>query len=338
MTRSARHPRTSPVLVVACFAVVAVSGCMADPSFDGVAAWHFVDELVYDDDGLRPRWPAAPDHHEAAAWLAAQMVVPGWHVTWQNFTGADYAALDHRTVSAWIDACPEEDMAERDGLRFHNLYARLPGHGQAPRDEVWLAAHWDAKEDAAAGGRMPGANDGGSGVGLLLEMQRYILERQKSGTTWPFDVVVAFFDGEDGFEDCHPLAGSLYAAQNRPTVDRLLLLDMVGDPDARFVREAASSAADPDLVHLLHDLAPDFGLAENFPGTTRTITDDHIPFIDRGIHAVDLVDAGRPGTFPPYWHTVRDTPDKVSPDMLARVGGLVYAVLDDDRFLQTMPA
>lgn len=347
--------RTSWALVAVALAVVA-AGCTTGPDtpepsvpvLDGDAAHAFVGRLVTAADGSPAfRVPGTPAHAEAAQRLRDAMQVTGWSVEWQNFTGLEYAALDKGAVRTYHDSpayCDADERDRLDGLAFHNLVATRRG-SEAGRTFM-LAAHWDSKRfassDPDAGKRMQpvlGANDGASGVGVLLQLMREL-----DGVTLPFDVQVILFDGEDGFEDCHPLAGSLWFVhtwqEDRATAgvrappsmggghDRLLLLDMVGDPDARFIREGHSVRCDEGLVDLLHRKAAAHGLADNFVGGAgQDIHDDHVPFTQAGIPAVDLIDFGR--GFPPYWHTTHDTLDKVDAAMLGRVGGLVLDVMAD---------
>jgi Zn-dependent M28 family amino/carboxypeptidase len=310
------------------------------PSVDGQAVYDWVKRVVTKPDGAPHfRVPGTPDHAEAARWLAEQMRVPGWTVAWQNFTGQDYMGLEKGEASVYYASsayCSDSDRARLSGLSFNNLVATLPGPGDKT---LLLAAHWDSKAEA---NRDPdpskrsepvlGANDGASGVGVLLQ-----LLWELTGKDLPYTVQVVFFDGEDGFEDCHPLAGSLwFVDQAAPgSVDRMLLLDMVGDPDARFIREAHSEECDPALVDLLHSRAARHGLAENFPGTRASVQDDHVPFTQAGIPAVDLIDFGR--GFPPYWHTTHDTMENLDAGMLGRVASLVLDVLQDPGFSEPWP-
>ncbi len=323
---------------VALVLTLALAGCLGTSSgFDGQAALERVEDIVYDGDALRVRSPGAPGHLDTAAWLQGQLVVDGWAVRVDSFNGSQYLALDLGTAARWgPDSwhCNEEDRQELDALQFANLYATKAGSGAG---HVVLAAHWDAKEEAsqdADGTRrmqpVPAANDGASGVAVLLQLQREL-----SGRSLPFDVTVALFDGEDGFEDCHPLAGSLWAARNGSLGDitSFVLLDMVGDPDAVFIRERASVGAAPALVELIWSIADARGMGDHFTDINRPITDDHVPFIEEGIQAVDIIDAGRDSTFPPYWHTSQDTPDKLSAGMLGDMGDLLLDLLGDERFL-----
>lgn len=309
---------------------------------DGQAVYDWVKGVVTKPDGSPHfRVPGTPDHAEAAVWLAQQMAVPGWTVSWQNFTGEDYKGLDKGGVAAYYDNpayCRAADRDRLTGLRFSNLVATLPSPAQTERSLV-LAAHWESKryaseesDPALRSQPVLGANDGASGVGVLLQLQWEL-----AGKQLPYNVQVVLFDGEDGFQDCHPLAGSLwFVDQLAPgAVDRMLLLDMVGDPDARFIRDAQSVRCDPALVDLLHDKAARHGLEENFPGTSASVSDDHVPFAEAGIPAVDLIDFGR--GFPPYWHTTHDTMENLSADMLGAVASLVLDVLQDPAFTAEWP-
>jgi Zn-dependent M28 family amino/carboxypeptidase len=341
------------------YAVLAIllalfSGCArpdaeADFHFDGDGAFRFVEEFIMPAGEPRYRVPNTTSHDEAGVWLFQAMQMEGWDVRWQNFTGAEYAVMDKGQVSSYYTspgACSDAERVRLATLRFSNLVATFPGP-EDPERAFYMGAHWDSKKAATQdpdpeSQQEPvlGANDGASGVGVLLQFMRHVSQGDLS---FPFTVGVVFFDGEDGFEDCHPLAGSIAFVASveagEADVDRFLLLDMVGDPEARFVHEMHSAGSDPDLLALIESKAPEAGLEENFPGTERQVYDDHIPFIDAGIPAVDLIDFGRsPGGFPPYWHTTRDTLDKLDAGMLGRVGQLIVATMQDQEFVDSWPA
>jgi hypothetical protein len=361
--------RTRVALALALLLGLAIAGCKDSPGpaptststtattappyqVDGQAVYDWVEGVVTRPDGSpHYRVPGTTDHTDAARWLAEQMQVDGWTVHWQNFTGADYAGLDKGPVAVYHDHPAYCDAAERErlgDLAFSNLMASKPG-GSART--FLLGAHWDSKrfatedpDPAARGEPVLGANDGASGVGVLLQLLHELADDELG-----FGVQVVLFDGEDGFEDCHPLAGSLWyvhaweeaqslAGASAPLPMgggrvRLLLLDMVGDPEARFIREDRSVDCDRGLVDLLHDKAGRHGLEENFPGTSAPVHDDHTPFAEAGIPAVDLIDFGRGqgggAGFPPYWHTTHDTMENLSPEMLGNVASLVLDVLQD---------
>ncbi|MGB0653042.1 MAG: M28 family peptidase [Thermoplasmatota archaeon] len=326
-----------------------LAGCTTGPSpdFDGQAAYDFVEGLVTDPDGgPRYRVPGTPGHAEAADWLWDQMAHPGWERSWRNVTGEEYEALDKGAVAVYAEEgrCPGEDREQVGNLTFHNLVAVK--RASPPSDRLFLmGAHWESKEEAnhdrdrnKAKQPVLGANDGASGVGVLLQLMREL-----DDVDLTFDVGVIFFDGEDGFEDCHPLAGSIaYAAQLEPgEVDRFLLLDMVGDPDARYIKEQRGVLSDPELVDLIWKHGHRLGGAKNFIDKTSSVADDHVPFFERGIPAVDVIDYGRGERqqgFPPYWHTSQDTMVNLSPAMLGLVGATVMATIQDPAFEASLVA
>ncbi len=326
--------------LLACTVVLMLSGCLgsapgvqpeAEPTFSGDLAYQWVHDIVYDGDQLRPRVPGHPGHGDTADWLEDALGASGWTVGRQDFTGADVRALDGNPAAPWEDNCSDEEYDEFPSMELTNLWATF-GRGERT---IALAAHWDAKEDTQdGGGPVPAANDGASGMGVILEFQRML---SNAPPDWPFQVAVLFFDAEDGFEDCHPLAGSFYFAQTMPLqVDRLILLDMVGDPNARFPREGHSAASDPGLVDLVWGLAAERGMDDHFVDVRRSVLDDHLPFIDVGVPSIDIIDYARPnGAFPPYWHTADDDMNNIDAAMLQDMGELLYAVLDDERFVTT---
>jgi hypothetical protein len=311
--------------------------------FDGKAALAFVKDIALKADGSpRFRIPGTEGQAEGAAALWRASALPGWQRTWQNFTGEDYLRLNRSVVRGYTpgpgvdrSACTAAAEAKVPGLRFANLLAVRPA-AEAGAPLLLLGAHWDSQMhsdmDAPANKSRPdpGANDGASGVGVLLELMRAL---DKAGPL-PFAVGLLFVDGEDGFYDCYADAGSLYFAQHLPRpVAAFVLLDMVGDPGAIYPKESYSRRSAPALQDLLwrHGQSTPYGAAHFGNGTT-TIEDDHLAFIQAGILAVDVVDAGRPDTvygFPPQWDTAHDTVDLLDARMLALVGGTLLATLRD---------
>ena len=308
-------------------------------TFDGAAALGFVKQFALEGNGTpRYRIPATAGQAEGAAMLWNATVVPGWTRSWQNLTGADYLKLDRSMVAGYTpgpgvnrDACSEEDERAVPALPFSNLFVVHPA-ATAGAPLVVLAAHWDSQmhsdNDPDASRRRlpdPGANDGASGVGVLLQLMREL-----SGVPLKVGVGLLFLDGEDGFYDCYPLAGSLFFAAHplqRPSA--FVLLDMVGDGQAVYPRESASVQSAPKLVDLLwrHGQALD-GKA-HFVDSQVSIEDDHLAFIHAGVPSVDLIDAGRPTVFPPQWDTSFDTVDRLDAGMLGLVGKTLLLSLQD---------
>jgi hypothetical protein len=183
---------------------------------------------------------------------------------------------------------------------------------------VILGAHYDTRpvadrDPSPENQAQPilGANDGASGVAVLLELAR-VLDREKPDR----EVWLAFFDAEDrGRLDGWPFSvGAREMAQNlaiRP--EAVVVVDMVGDADQNIYYERNSDA---ELSAELWAIAAELGYDSYIISEPRhTIIDDHLPFAEQGIPAVDIIDFDYP-----YWHTLEDTSDKVSLTSLERVG------------------
>jgi len=209
------------------------------------------------------------------------------------------------------------------GVRLRNVVGVL-GEGKGPIS--LLGAHYDtrrlADRDVSYPTRpVPGANDGDSGVAVLLELARALDQERLANEVW-----LAFFDAEDqgGIDGWPWSVGASYMAANLPaTPDHVIIVDMVGDADQRLTWERNS---DPELLGLIWSVASDLGYGESFvPEYGHAVLDDHIPFVEAGIPAVDIIDLDYP-----YWHTIEDTPDKVRADSLQRVGRVLEALLERD--------
>jgi len=201
--------------------------------------------------------------------------------------------------------------------------------GQGPL--VLFGAHFDSRSVADRDPHdrtqpVPGANDGASGVAVLLELARVLDVEQAGAEVW-----LVFFDAEDQGN----LAGwpfsvgaSAFAQQMQVEPQAVVVVDMIGDAHQEIFWERHSDAA---LMAELWEIAADLGYAEHFvPRYGYAIIDDHLPFIERGWTAVDIIDFDYP-----YWHTVQDTVDKVSPDSLERVGRVLEAWLEDGHFAES---
>ena len=201
------------------------------------------------------------------------------------------------------------------GLR--NVVGKVPG-----RDDdrvVLVGAHYDTKDIPG----FVGANDGASGTAVALRLAREIEPRTIRPT-----LLFVFFDGEESprgaadneFEE-KGLRGSKVAARRLAhKVDRMVLLDFVGDKDLSIPRESNSSIR---LWGKLRAAADRAGGVGTFPDTTAGgVLDDHIPFIDRGVPAIDLIDFDFP-----CWHRTCDDIDAVSEDSLDSVGETMRELL-----------
>jgi len=219
----------------------------------------------------------------------------------------------------------------RAGLRdvgiqrpLRNVTGVIPGRGDG---SIVLGAHYDTKDGIPG---FVGANDGASGVAVVLELAR-ALPNPMPGPS----IAVALFDGEEArgsreFAADGTRGSSQYvdyarsASEGSPPIDSIeamVLFDMVGDCDLAIPREANS---DPALYSLFAAADP-----ATFTGTTSAVADDHLPFLAAGIPAVDLIDfAYGPGPAPgEYWHTSADDLEAVCPRSLDAVGGAALRAL-----------
>jgi Zn-dependent M28 family amino/carboxypeptidase len=161
---------------------------------------------------------------------------------------------------------------------------------------------------------VPGANDGASGVAVLLELARTLPENTPS-------IWLVFFDAEDNgrIEGWDWILGSREFVKNnsfRPQA--VIIVDMIGEADLHIYREGNS---DPQLTDEIWATARSLGYTSQFIDEYRhSMIDDHLPFLEVNIPAVDIIDFDYP-----YWHTIHDTPDKVSADSLDAVGETLYA-------------
>jgi Zn-dependent M28 family amino/carboxypeptidase len=203
-----------------------------------------------------------------------------------------------------------------------NLIARFPGSsGKA----VVFSGHYDTKVMPASG--FVGANDGGASAGLLLEMARAVSLRKRVHDVW-----LVWFDGEEAYVD-YTLTDGLYGSRRLArrwhqdgTLKRIVALinvDMIGDRDLGILREEYS---DPRLVDLIWKTAARLGLGRHFLNRRGAVLDDHYPFVELGVPAVNLIDFDY-GPNNAYWHTPADTVDKLSPASFAAVGRVLLEVL-----------
>lgn len=251
-----------------------------------------------------PRVPNTKGHQECRRYLVDTLKPLAGEVTTQDFTG----------------------RVRGRSLSMSNIVARWPGTGGGPG--VLLAAHWDTRptadyerDPARRMQPIPGANDGASGVAVLLEMARMFKRIPPS-----VPVMMVFFDGEDygpGVE--HMFLGSRYFADHLPrnTPKKGILLDMVGDRDLVIPQEAHSLNVARDIVKDVYDIAHRRGLERHFPAEPGgPIEDDHVPLHAKGLKVIDLIDFSY-GPGHSWWHTLEDTPDKCSPASLKAVGDVV---------------
>ncbi|MGQ0535476.1 MAG: M28 family peptidase [Methanobacteriota archaeon] len=316
-----------PRPILASFLVVAVAGCtsyLPPPDadvvpFDGDAAFRWVVEQVQYHNGTeRYRIPGSAGNAEVRGVIDARMTALGWNVTRQPFSGT-------------ILGRPFE---------MENVVAERPGGTDRL---LILGAHFDSRpwadqdpDPALAKEPVLGANDAASGVAVLLELARSL-----GNASLNLTLRFVFFDGEDvgspGFGH-EWIQGSRHYARLLSTeeIDRAtgyVNLDMVGDRNLSLLRESRSATGIhrplQDAIWLVAKTRGHEAFQDEVAGV---ILDDHVPFADRGIRAVDVIHLDTDGApFPEPWHTAHDDPAHMSPDSLFAVGDTVlHAILAID--------
>jgi Zn-dependent M28 family amino/carboxypeptidase len=257
------------------------------PSFDGQRAYEDVKTQV----SFGPRFPGTPGHDQIRAWIQNELEAAGWQV--------------------------EVQETEALGHPVKNIVAR---RGDAP-PQIIIGAHYDSRmvadqdtDPANHTQPVPAANDGGSGVAILLGLARSL---PKDATP----VWLVFFDAEDNgrIEGWDWILGSREFVKNNPVQPRaVVVVDMIGDADLNIYKEKNSNQAITDEIW---KAARDLGYGDKFIDSYKySMIDDHTPFLEAGLPAVDLIDFDYP-----YWHTTQDTPDKVSAESLKAVGDTLLA-------------
>ncbi|MBX3132115.1 MAG: M28 family peptidase [Gemmatimonadaceae bacterium] len=311
MSRLLRPFRCAPAIALLLLACGGGEAAQSDalvtdrtpPEFDGAKAMAYVRAQM----AFGPRVPGTAAHRNAGDWLVSEL----------------RERADTVLVQTWTHV-----TADGKRLPMRNVLARF---NPAASDRVLYLAHWDSRPTAEKatnpadrGGPTPGANDGASGVAVLLGVAD-ALKAQPAG----IGVDLLFVDGEDWGDfdtDTDVLIGSRHFVANLPRnfAPRFgVLFDMVGKPDARFLYESHSMRAAPDVIQLVWGAAQRLGHGAYFP--TREsfpITDDHLPFIEKGFKVIDVIDIDYA-----YHHTPEDTEDKVSERTLQVVGDVAMAVL-----------
>ncbi len=285
------------LLTLVLLASVGVPACGSAPhgQVDGARALARVARQVE----AGPRIPGGPGHAIVRDWIAAELARLGGTVERQRFIDSTLAA-----------PLPLENVIGRFGTR--------PASGGRV---LVLAAHYDTRpwcdqdpDTSRRGEPVPGANDGGSGVAVLLEVAELMSRRPPAVA-----VDLVFFDGEDQGRPDHAEEFSLgakgYAARlgtQRPAA--AFVFDMVGDRELNIHPELRSSEKAANLVAMVLEGARATGARGFQPRPRHRITDDHVPLLDAGVPAVDIIDFDYGA-----WHTHRDGMDQVSAGSLAEV-------------------
>ncbi len=264
--------------------------------FSGANAWMHLHKQV----SVGPRVPGTASHTACRKYLAKTLLASCDAVEQQEFT----VNVSGKT------------------LKMVNLIGRF--NVAAPR-RILLAAHWDSRPTAdmnPEGQRnqpISGANDGASGVAVLLELARLFKE-----TPPEIGVDIVLFDGEDygpGLEMMF-LGAKHFAARltsrQAAAYNYGILLDMIGDRQLDIRPENNSEAAAGDVFAVALGISEKLGYRAFKGSGAITIMDDHLPMIARGVRMYDFIDFDYP-----YWHTTQDTEDKCAPQSLEIVGRVV---------------
>jgi len=221
---------------------------------------------------------------------------------------------------------------ELEGLTFENVHVTIPG---AVSDRIVIACHHDTKctqehPDPAHNYTFVGANDSGSGVGLLLALAEELVDRENHAT-----IQLVFFDGEESIPYDWNLERALFGSRRfkeayveekltgrASSIRALVLLDMVGAEDLQIDEVENSSQTLRDVIYAA---ARACGHQAKFFENAHTVTDDHVPFHQEGIPTANLIDLYDN----PQWHTPRDTMEHISAASLQLVGEVVLTALPE---------
>jgi Zn-dependent M28 family amino/carboxypeptidase len=224
----------------------------------------------------------------------------------------------------------EAVLSTGDTLRLVNIVGSYRPGASA---RILIGAHYDTRPRAdrdpdPANRAKPilGANDGASGVAVLLELARLCSIAEPS-----VGVDLVFFDGEDYGEEGRTddyLLGSRRHAKSlgarRPRA--AIVVDMIGERDSRIPIEGYSAAASPALCARIFGIARSLRIPNFVQARGPSIIDDHLPYIQAGVPAIDLIDFDYR-----HWHTLADTPDKCSEESLAAVGTVLVRYVWEER-------
>jgi len=254
--------------------------------FDGQRAYSDVQAQV----AFGPRTPGSEGHAKVQEWIRGQLESAGWQV--------------------------EIQKSEALGNPVQNIVAKR--NDMSP--QIIFGAHYDtriyADHDADPAKQtefVPGANDGASGVAVLLELARSLPDN--AAPIW-----LVFFDAEDNgnIEGWDWILGSREFVKNNSFQPRaVVIVDMIGDADLNIYKERNSNV---ELTDEIWNTAASLGYESKLiPEYRHSMIDDHTPFLEAGMPAIDIIDFDYP-----YWHTTQDTADKVSAQSLEVVGKTLW--------------
>jgi hypothetical protein len=308
-------------LAVIALATPLTVGCDAQRArsdFDAKAALGYAQAQV----DFGPRVPGTPAAKRAGDWIVEEM----------------RRRADTVVVQQWTHVTEQGDT-----LPMRNILARFK---PAATERILYVTHWDtrptADADAVLGNRVSsfqGANDGASGVGLLVAIGDLLKKTPPSA-----GVDLLFVDGEDwgdfdGYEEGSApdvLIGSTYFAKHLPDAGYKpifgVLFDMIADSTLEIYKEGNSVSRAPEVVERVWQAAASLGYQKTFiPQQSGPVTDDHVPLLAAGLRVIDVIDASWTlGDGRNYHHTTLDTMDKLSQRSLQIVGDVAIKLLRGD--------
>jgi len=290
-----------------------------DRPFDADRAFAHLEAQV----NFGPRVPGTQGHLECLDYIVRHLSANAKSLQTQQFP-----------IECYVEGVNGTNVVADFGKFSRRSSAGYYGEVGGDAAPVLFCCHWDtrpiADKDPDHNNRhtpIPGANDGASGVAVLLELATLFHEKPPLKT-----VSLVFLDAEDSgdYEECEYCIGSYYLAQNldsvfskRPSFG--VLIDMIGDKDLSIPMERYSVAAAPEIVARVWALARRLGCSQFKEELGPAMFDDHIWFNRAGIPMIDIIDFDYP-----VWHTMEDTIDNCSGDSLKAVGDVLYALAYED--------
>jgi glutaminyl-peptide cyclotransferase len=280
------------------FSLASLAAAGQPAKFRGAAAFAYTRHAV--SFGERPSGSEALER--TRQWIVSELRPLGGELTLDSFTGETPAGP----------------------VPMVNIVLRFPGNSGK---RVVITGHYDTKRIPMV--HFVGANDAGSSTGFLLEFARIA-----AGMKHADDLVIVFFDGEeavgrwsasDSRYGSRHLAAKWLADGTLARVKALINVDMIGDRTLDIANDANSSQS---LRGQVAKIADKLGYAKSFRSDEGAIEDDHNPFAEAGVNAIDLIDLDY-GPNGSYWHTAEDTLDKLSAHSFQVMGDVVTALVEE---------
>lgn len=281
---------------VASVLLLAPLAVTAQVHFNGAKAYEYARQFV----AIGPRWPTGQGHLKAEAYLRSQF---------------KHDQLEEDTFTANTPIGP---------VAMRNFIVRFPGKKNGV---IVLGTHYETNYPLK-NINFVGANDGASTTGLLMA----IADQLRGKTLDGYSVWLVFFDGEEAIQSWSN-SDSTYGSRHLAAkwgrdgtlgkIKAFILADMIGDKDLDIQRETRSTDW---LVALVRQAAHKFAYDRYFFQRDEAVEDDHLPFIQRGVSSIDVIDLDY-GPNNSYHHTAQDTLDKISAHSLT---------IDGDVFLETI--